>query len=86
MIIRVQTRVIVETIINYYDRLNKVPRALLGFSDSLLFDFYVTISRTFRILVHSSVTYVSRAHLGFSFTRLLRKHLSHSQAGFSSVV
>ena len=80
----------------FYQIVTLVSRALLGFSfigllrqylthfqDSLLFDCYVSISRTFgisctfRILFHWIVTLKSRAPLLFSFIKLSRFYLAH---------
>ena len=73
-----------------------VSRALLGFSsiellhqllvhfqDSLSLDCYVSISRTFRILFHQSITLVSRVLLGSSYIELLRQYLVHFQDSLS---
>ena len=43
----------------------------------LSFDYYVSILRPFRILFQLSITFVSRALLGFSFIWLLRLYLVH---------
>ena len=47
------------------------------FKDSLLFDYYVYISRTFRIVCHLIITFVSCALLGLSVIRLLHLYLVH---------